>query len=110
MPLIATFLFYRAANMEATQSDALWPRLLPGLYISCLCTLSLFCLTYVVRHPHDVRTSGSKLKEAVERENKRYKELKKKKKNKRKQILEQKLGGDQGYDFTADESYVPPEL
>ena len=110
MPLVATFLFYRAANMEATQNDALWPRLLPGLYISCLCILSFFCLTYVVRHPHDVRTSGSKLKEAVERENKRYKELKKKKKNKRKQILEQKLGGDQGYDFTADESYVPPEL
>ena len=110
MPLVATFLYYRAAGTEAAKNDALWPRLLPGLYLSLLCSVSLFCLSYVVRHPHDVRTSGSKLKEAVERENRRYKEMKKRKKQKRKQILEQKLREGQGYDFAADESYVPPSV
>ena len=112
MPLVATFLFYRAQDMEATMNDALWPRLLPGFYISVLCIVSLFSLTYVVRHPHDVRISGSKLKEAVERENRRYKEIKQKKKKKRKQILQQQLGGGDGFDFTAtaDDGYVPPTV
>lgn len=112
MPLVATFLFYRAQDMEATMNDALWPRLLPGLYLSVLGLISLFSLSYIVRHPHDVRTSGNKLKEAVERENRRYKEIKQKKKKKRKQILEQKLDGSNGFDFTStvDDGYVPPTV
>lgn len=113
MPLIATFLFYRSQKWASASTDLLWPRMLPGFYLSVLATLSLFCISFVVRHPHDVRTSGSKLKEAVERENIRFKEMKKKKKNKRKQILEQKLGEGEGLGFTtpaAGETYTPPSL
>jgi len=110
MPLVATFLFYRADKMEGIEDDALWPRMLPGLYISVLGCIALYCISNVVRHPHDIRTGGAKLKEAVERENKRYKELRQKKKKKKKQLLEQQLGGGDGYDFVADDSYIPPNV
>lgn len=105
MPLVATFLFYRAD--EHVGEDALWGRMLPGFYISVLGCIALYCLSFVVRHPHDVRTGGAKLKEAVERENRRYKELKEKKKKKRKQQLNQQLDAD-GYQFSSDDGYIPP--
>ena len=92
MPLVATFLFYRADALAG--EDSLWPRLLPGLYISCLAAISLYCVSFVVRHPHDVRTGGNKLREAVMRENNKFKMMKKEKLKKKKQL--------------ADGNYIPP--
>jgi hypothetical protein len=109
MPLVATFLFYRANKMEALAGDALWPRMLPGLYITFLGCISFYCISNVVRHPHDIRTGGTKLKAAVERENIRFEELKQKKKKKRKQkLLEDQLSGGEGYNLEVDDSYIPP--
>lgn len=109
MPLVATFLFYRADKLEALRGDALWPRLLPGLYITVLGCLSFYCISNVVRHPHDIRTGGAKLKEAVERENIRFKEIQQKKKKKRKQkLLDEQLNGGEGYNLEVDDCYVPP--
>jgi MHS family proline/betaine transporter-like MFS transporter len=65
MPLIATFLFYRADKLDASSSGMLWPRVLPGLYVSILGFLALYCISKVVRHPHDVRTGDAKLKQQV---------------------------------------------
>lgn len=107
MPLVATFLYYRANSFQNGEGDALWPRMVPGFYISILGCVALYCVSFVVRHPHDVRTSGAKLKEAVERENRKYKAIRNKKKKLREQ-LENQLKGD-GYDFVSNESgYVPP--
>ena len=96
MPLVATFLYYRANQFideedeKASAWDLLWPRLLPGLYISLLGCLSLYCISFVVRHPHDVRTGDSKLQQAVIDENRKYEQRKKTrakaKKQKRKQL------------------------
>jgi MHS family proline/betaine transporter-like MFS transporter len=85
MPLVATFLFYRAEQLAGDNEDALFPRLIPGLYISVLGIISLLCISVVVRHPHDVRTGDIELRKAVHAENKKFKEAKKLKK-KRKQI------------------------
>jgi MFS family permease len=109
MPLMATFLYYRANTLQNDAGDALWPRMVPGFYISILGCLALYCVSFVVRHPHDVRISGSKLKEAVERENRKYKAIRSKKKKLRQQ-LENQLQGD-GYDFVKNEDttgYIPP--
>jgi MHS family proline/betaine transporter-like MFS transporter len=108
MPLVATFLFYRAQAIEKVEEDTLWPHLLPGLYISLLGCISLYCVSNVVRHPHDVRIADSKLKKAVERENRKYKERMQKKK-KRKKKLESQLGSSEGYHFSSD-GYSPPRI
>jgi MFS transporter, MHS family, proline/betaine transporter len=106
MPLVATFLFYRADQLNALARDAVWPRMLPGFYIAVLCCIALYCITFVVRHPHDVRTGGAKLKAAVERENRKFNEVKQKRKEKRKQVM---LEQQSGYPLSADnERYVPP--
>lgn len=107
LPLVATFLHYRAKSfvtVDDEETDELWPRLLPGLYLSLLGMLALYCISVIVRHPHDIRTGGHKLKQAVERENRKYKEQRQKKKKKRRQMLEQQL--DAGGDIR--EGYVPP--
>lgn len=101
MPLVATALFYRANSIEVGE-DILWPRLLPGLYISVLGCISFYCISFVVRHPHDVRTGDSKLRVAVERENQKFKKAQKDKDKRRKQ-LEKKLQTGDGLDY-----YVPP--
>lgn len=94
MPLAATFLFYRSENIEA-DDDALWPHLLPGFYISFLSCIALYCVSCVVRHPHDVRTGDSRLRKAVERENHKFKQAKKAKKN-RKEALKKRLNNGEG--------------
>ena len=98
MPLVATSLFYLSSELidEDAANDVgggwkqLWPRLIPGFYISILGVLALYCISYVVRHPHDVRTGDSKLRKAVIDENKKYLLKKKKaastKAKKRKQL------------------------
>jgi MFS family permease len=91
MPLVATFLYYRANAWAGDDEDVLWVRLIPGLYISCLGCLALYCLSYVTRHPHDVRTGDTKLREAVQREDRKFK-MKAKKAKKRKRALEAQLG------------------
>jgi hypothetical protein len=110
LPLVATFLFYRAQKLQ--HDDILWPSMLPGFYIAILGCIALYCISCVVRHPHDIRTGGAKLKEAVERENRRDKELKQKKKKKQKQqMFEEHLGGCSVYNLDhTDENYVPPRL
>jgi hypothetical protein len=90
MPLVATFLFYRSEELVAGDESALWPRLIPGLYISVLGCIALYCVSYVVRHPHDVRTGDTKLREAIQRENALWKKAKKAKK--RRKEIEQQLG------------------
>jgi MFS transporter, MHS family, proline/betaine transporter len=107
MPLVATFLFYRAEEINAGE-DALWPRLLPGLYISFLGCISLYCISYVVRHPHDVRTGDNTLRKAVERENKKFKKASKDKKKKRKNLEKSLKAGSAG--IFNDEGYVPPNM
>jgi MFS transporter, MHS family, proline/betaine transporter len=103
MPLVATALFYKGRSFEVDE-DILWPRLLPGLYISVLGCISFYSITYIVRHPHDVRTGSSKLRVAVERENQKFKKAQKDK-NKRRKQLEKKLTSGSGL-----ENYVPPAL
>jgi hypothetical protein len=105
MPLVATALFYRGRAIEVNE-DILWPRLLPGLYISILGCVSFYSISFVVRHPHDVRTGDSKLRVAVERENQKFKKAQKDK-NKRRKQLEKQLnsGGDLN-----DYNYIPPAL
>lgn len=90
MPLVATYLYYRSSEWAEERPDALWPRLVPGLYISCLGCISLYCISYIVRHPHDVRTGDTKLREAVHQENQKWRKAKKAKKRRR--DIEQQLG------------------
>lgn len=90
LPLVATFLFYKSDELAGDDEDKLWPRLIPGLYVSCLGCIALFCISYVVRHPHDVRTGDSKLREALHRENRKFRKAKKAK-NRRRDI-EERLG------------------
>lgn len=108
LPLVATFLYYRANSLVDEEREDLWPRLLPGLYLSVLAAVAFYCISFVVKHPHDIRTGGAKLKQAVERENRRFKELKMKKKKKRKQLLQQQLQSGDG--IPTGEGYVPPSV
>lgn len=90
MPLVATFLYYRANVWAGDDEEALLPRLVPGLYISLLGCISLYCVSFVVRHPHDVRTGDTKLREALQREDRKFRKAKKAKNRKR--AIELQLG------------------
>lgn len=70
LPLIATFLYYRSSNWVVDESElaSFWPRLVPGLYISVLASISLYSISFIIRHPHDVRTGEKKLRDAYEKE------------------------------------------
>jgi hypothetical protein len=104
MPLIATFLYYRSSELTAEYDagdmegfiHSFLPRLIPGFYISLLGSLSLYCISFIVRHPHDIRIGGNKLRDAVQEENRKYKEAQaqaaKKSKKKRKAVQEQLEG------------------
>jgi hypothetical protein len=132
MPLIATFLYYRGESIaENLDEYTLWPRLLPGLYLSVLGCVSFYCVSNVVRHPHDVRTGHSKLRNAVERENKKYKAAQEQNNKKRKKLKKNlSFGGGKCFCHAwsseknlnsltfhhcvflvfNDESYVPPSI
>ena len=98
MPLVATGLYYWSVELVAdsgyddTWYKSLLPRLLPGLYVSILGIISLVCVSFVTKHPHDVRTGKPELRKAVEAENRKYKAALKAKKKKREQLKNQ-LGG-----------------
>jgi hypothetical protein len=96
MPLVATFLFYRSDKLVDPDNEysSFWPRVIPGLYISCLGCLSLFCISYVVRHPHDLRTGDNKLREVVARENQRYRKTRNKKNRHAAVLVDQGFGED----------------
>jgi hypothetical protein len=72
LPLVATFLYYRSSEWIPDESEdelaSFWPRLVPGLYISILASLSLYSISFIIRHPHDIRTGEKKLRDAYERE------------------------------------------
>ncbi|CAB9505830.1 Putative proline/betaine transporter [Seminavis robusta] len=93
MPLVATFLYYRSStyieNGDYEEDDPLFPRLIPGLYISLLGCISFYCISNVIRHPHDVRTGSPKLREAIRKQNEFFKKAKKdREKLKRRRQLE----------------------
>jgi len=104
MPLVATALFYEGKSWKLSK-DALLPHLLPGFYVSVLGCISLYCVSFVTKHPHDVRTGNAKLKQAVLNENRKFKKEQQEKK-KRKKKLEQQLSS--GEAFNAD--YLPPVI
>ena len=78
MPLVATFLYYPSVKLVGDEGDGfvstLLPRLIPGFYVSCLGCLSLFCISHLVRHPHDIRIGDQQLKFIVEKENRKFKQ------------------------------------
>jgi MFS family permease len=83
LPLVATGLFYREQRLLGNDDGSgFYIRALPGLYVSLLGCFALFCVSFVVRHPHDVRIGDSSLREAVEREHRKFKEAAKQKKRK----------------------------
>lgn len=63
MPLIGTYLVYLADDQISEHGMSshdsigyyLW-RMLPGFYISIFGFISLYCVSYVIRHPHDPHT------------------------------------------------------
>jgi hypothetical protein len=87
MPLIATHLYYKSVDMFGSEIDpfvsSLLPRLLPGFYISILGIISLLCISYIVKHPHDVRTGDPQLRAVIEREKRNFREAKAKKKKRK---------------------------
>jgi hypothetical protein len=74
------------------------PRLVPGFYISVLGVVSLICSCFI-KHPHDVRIAGPKLRAAVEEDKKKFKAAMKAKKKRRKDVTE-KLNTTTGKYFT----------
>jgi len=113
MPLVATALYYKSVdlvNVDEMYPDffnTLVPKMLPGLYISLLGMLSLFCMSFFVKHPHDVRTGGPQLQAAVKEENRKFKATLKAKKKKRKN-MEQQLQNMSGNIDGSD--YLPPTI
>lgn len=70
MPLISTFLFYRA-DYWTPEDNAVWSRIVPGLYVSMLGMISLYCISFVIRHPHDVRSGELRMRKARARAERR---------------------------------------
>lgn len=112
MPLMATFLYYESLELEGDVNDifykSLIPTTLPGLYVSLLGLISLFCISYVVKHPHDVRIGSPQLKAAVESQNRKLMKAKKK----RRKDMEAKL---KNVEYSNNinnnhEDYNPPEI
>eukprot|EP00532_Pseudo-nitzschia_australis_P010847 CAMPEP_0168241116 /NCGR_PEP_ID=MMETSP0140_2-20121125/22610_1 /TAXON_ID=44445 /ORGANISM="Pseudo-nitzschia australis, Strain 10249 10 AB" /LENGTH=568 /DNA_ID=CAMNT_0008175919 /DNA_START=119 /DNA_END=1825 /DNA_ORIENTATION=- len=111
MPLVATGLYYKSITlvnpdeMYPTFFNTLVPQMLPGFYISFLGMISLFCVSYIVKHPHDVRTGSPRLKAAVLEENRKFKQ-KNLQAKKRKKNLEAQL--EKYSDDNVD--YLPPSI
>ena len=74
LPVIATFIYYRADELISkypnNESVVLFARMLPGLYVSILTCLSLYC-SYAICHPHDIRTGERKIRDAYHKKNRR---------------------------------------
>jgi len=116
MPLVATGLYYQSTflvdenEMYPNFFNTLIPQMLPGLYISLLGLISLFCLNFVVKHPHDVRTGSRQLQAAVLEENRKFKQktLEAKKKKRKKKMEAQLQNMD--FDDVGNKNYLPPTM
>ena len=86
MPLIATALFYKSDSIVKNEYD-LWPRLTPAFYLSFLGCISLYSISFIIRHPHDVRTGEKLIRNTIENE-RRKKDRKRRKRNEKKKKLE----------------------
>jgi hypothetical protein len=111
MPLMATFLYYKASDLVDAETDdfihTLLPRMLPGFYISILGLLSLISVSCIVKHPHDVRTGGPKLRAAVQEENRKSQlSVIAAKKKKRKQLEDQLSNSNMDHEVP----YLPPTI
>jgi MHS family proline/betaine transporter-like MFS transporter len=116
MPLVATGLYYQSTflvdenEMYPNFFNTLIPQMLPGLYISLLGLISLFCLSFVVKHPHDVRTGSRQLQAAVMEENRKFKQKTlEAKKKKRKKKMEAQLQN-MNVDDVGIKDYLPPTM
>lgn len=104
MPLVATFLYYVGEDtLESRLGNVIWPRLFPGLYISILGCISFYCISNVVRHPHDIKTGKAKLREDVELEYRKQKVDELQKNGSKDQMLSQNCCNQ-----NKDSSYLPP--
>jgi len=74
-PLFCTLLYYVSIDIsdDFYSSTDLFFRVIPGLYISILGCLALFCLKFVIRHPHDVRTGEKEMRQARANQKRRRK-------------------------------------
>jgi len=117
MPLVATGLYYQSLalvdedEMYPNFFNTLIPQMLPGLYISVLGFVSLFCLSCVVKHPHDVRTGSPQLKAAVLEEHRKFKQRTLQAKKKRKKNMEAQLQNMNAGDVAdGTDHYLPPTI
>ena len=76
MPLICTYLFTCGNDLMNEYGEHLLYRLIPGFYVSTLAIISLWCISDVVRHPHDVKTGANKVRKARSLARKRERALK----------------------------------
>jgi hypothetical protein len=111
MPLMATFLYYKSLELVNETDDGtedfvhtLLPRMLPGFYVSILGAVSFICVSFIVKHPHDVRTGSPQLRVAVQEENRKFRAAMSAKKKKRRQFEEQLNSN------SMDGNYLPPAL
>jgi len=61
VPIFATTLYYYSDGLNEDEDD-IYKRLIPGLFVSLLGMMALISLSFVVRHPHDLRTGEKKLR------------------------------------------------
>ena len=116
MPLVATGLYYKSLDLVNEDEmypnffNTLIPQMLPGLYISLLGLISLFCVSCVVKHPHDVRTGSKQLQAAVLEENRKFKEktLRAKKKKRKKEMAVELQN--MNVDNIGNGDYFPPAI
>jgi len=108
MPLIATGLFYKSSEYVQNDYD-LWPRLTPAIYLSLLGCLSLYSISFIIRHPHDVR-SGEKLIRNTMEEDRRKKDRRRRRRNQKKKRLDCYWPNKSGFgvDSPSPGSYRPP--
>lgn len=109
MPLVATGLYYKSMDLVDEEEmypnffNTLLPQILPGLYISMLGMISLVCVSFLLKHPHDVRTGSKQLQAAVMEENRKFKEKQAKKKKKRKKNMQEQIKN-------MELDYAPPSI
>lgn len=116
LPLVATGLYYKSVELVNEDEmypnffNTLLPQMLPGFYVTILSMLALFCLSYVIKHPHDVRVGSKELQAAVQEENRKFKEKTlQAKKRRRKKNMEAQLQNMNVGDIRNDD-YCPPSI
>jgi MFS family permease len=103
MPLVATFLYYRSKAIIENNGgvESLFPRLIPGLYISLLGCISLYCISCVTCHPHDVRTGSPELREAIRQQDEKFKQAQKETRPRQQSLnLDSKIAADDAAEGT----------